>query len=120
MSAGLLLLNSSLGAVTTLGGINAAICLGGLLSAAGGDELRSSNCWLLLPRLLLAAAGGGGYELRSSTCWLVCPLPLKRASCTGSSKRVASCLLLLKPTAKCLGLGHSGHCGFRTASPRQG
>jgi hypothetical protein len=43
MSAGLLLLNSSLGAVTTLGGVNAAICLGGLLSAAGGDELRSSN-----------------------------------------------------------------------------
>jgi hypothetical protein len=76
-----------------------------LLSAAGVDELSSSICWLLL-----SDAGGSGDELRSSTCWSVCRLllsvcllPLKRASCTGSLKRVASCLLLLKPTAMCLG-----------------
>jgi hypothetical protein len=37
------------------GGVNAAICLGGLLSVAGGDELRSSIWWLLLPMLLLVA-----------------------------------------------------------------
>jgi hypothetical protein len=67
MLAGLLLSNMSLGAVTTFGGVNATICLGGLLSAAGGNELRSSICWLLP-----SDAGGGGDELPSSTCWSVC------------------------------------------------
>jgi hypothetical protein len=93
MLAGLLLSNSLLGAATTLGGINAAICLGGLLSAAGGDELRSS--------ILLLAADGVGNKLRSSSCCsLVCLPPLKI---------IASCLLLLNPTAMCLGFGHYEH-----------
>jgi hypothetical protein len=119
MSVGLLLLNRLLGAVTTFGGVAAAICLGGLLSAAGGDELRSSICWLVcllhfsicwsVCLLLLLNADGSSNKLRSSNCLSVCLPPLKR---------VASCLLLLKLTAMCFGLGHSGHLWFSHAFPR--
>jgi hypothetical protein len=56
----MLLLNSLLGAATILGGVSAPICLGGLLSAAAGNELRSS--------IPLLAADGAGDELRSSFC----------------------------------------------------
>jgi hypothetical protein len=112
-SAGVLSLNSLLGAATILGGVSAAICLGRLLSA--GDELRSSilllaadsklhSSTLLLATVSELAADGAGDELRSSFC---CPsvylLPLKN---------VASCLLLLKPTAMCLSLVHSEHLGL--------
>jgi hypothetical protein len=103
MLAGMLLSNSLLGAATILGGVNAAICLGRLLSAAAGDEFCSSILLLAvdhssIPQL---AADEAGDELRSSFCCsLVCLLPLKI---------VASCLLLLKPTAMCLGFGHSEH-----------
>jgi hypothetical protein len=115
-------LNSLLGAATILGGVIAAICLGGLLSAAAGDkprELRSSILLLaadgelcssipllaadgeLRSSIPLLAADEAGDELRSSFCCSsVCLLPLKI---------VASCLLLLKPTAMCLDLGHSEH-----------
>jgi hypothetical protein len=65
---GLLLSNSLLGDVTTLGGVNAAICLGGLLSAAGGDELCSSICCSSVCLLPLLAADGVGNKLCSSSC----------------------------------------------------
>jgi hypothetical protein len=87
---GLLLSNRSLGAVTIFGGdgVFAAIGLCGLLSV----------CWLLL------AAG----DAEAFVGWLlsVCRLLLVvgDACCT-----VAFWLLLLYPTARCLGLGHSEH-----------
>jgi hypothetical protein len=96
MLAGLLLSNMSLGAVTTFGGVNATICLGGLLSAAGGNELRSSICWLL-PSDAEAAATSSLPQLAglsvSCCCWFVC--------CSSKERAVQGSLKELLPACCC-------------------
>jgi hypothetical protein len=87
---GLLLSNRLLGAVIIFGpdGVAAAICLCGLLSVS----------WLLL---------AVGDAEAFCNCRLV-GQPVGDARCTVAFWL----LLLLYPTAKCLGLGHSEHCRF--------
>jgi hypothetical protein len=101
---GLLLLNRLLGAVTIFGGnsVAAAICLCGLLSVGWSVGLLSVG-WsvglLLVGWLVGDAEAFANRQLVGRSVGV--------ALCT-----VASWLLLLYPTAKCLGFGHSEHCGF--------
>jgi hypothetical protein len=78
--AGLVIVKQVAGSCDDFGGGAAAICLGWLLSAAGGDEMFDNRC---------------------SVCWSVYWL---LSVCLLSRRTVLSWLLLLYPTAMCLGL----------------